>query len=433
MATKRSLLVSLLLQEKPPDYQQYCSILVRVSNRPSVLRNLFQDESTRDSVSLNIDRVLSRLQKLFEASKSVGVTQEVSEGLFQGIVLPLIRAQDDLLSIDQILHLFGSALPLVLRHFSSYLRQVAEVLLSIEGLLDRLLSHEAYSAILYDWFTSKGNTFDESLIKRITDKVIAMCDNCSADHNIEPVSQKWDALKKLVISLTGFIQTVEEQENMELRKSRDLPLLAGMTMLDRDDKKAYRARQQTARSLKVPESLLKQLAFFNTTKPESLRALQIALGKLQGEDTHSLMLVALESLPCRLCWERLTGSSTLPKKTLLTSETRRTDTNTKYDIFGQKIGLWKILLSDKALRSSRKLARTGRFLLLPAKNIFLMRLLTQSRCLQSRGTEAERASWWRLEGERRLPLCRLKATKTGDENPNPPGHGHSQAVSTVAD
>lgn len=350
-----SQLSSLLLRTKSPSHLEYT---IAVSSISSWNLNVFQDESNRDSVLLHADRVLSRLQKLFEAFQQQNLHQDVSEGLVRGLVLPLIQDDDPLITVDQAIPLVGSALPIVTKASSLCIRVVAKILLDVDGLLERLLSHERYIVVLKEWFSSKNSHLEKILVKRLTDKLVGMCDNCSGRHGIQTVCQEWHTVKALMESLATLAHSVEGEEMKQHQKTRDLPLLAGMRILDRDDKKTNQARQAKQRELSIPEPTWQQLSSLGIKKPESLRAVQTIQEELESERTTSILRTVIDTYPCRLCWEMVTGKSSLPVYKVKLSENTK-GSSFKCDIFGKRIGLWKVLLTDRAFKSSRKLARTG--------------------------------------------------------------------------
>lgn len=374
MASQKAMLSSLLLRTRPPSHLEY---IIAVSSVSSWNLDIFQDESNRESILIHADRVLSRLQRLFEAFQQQDLSQDISEGLVRGLVLPLIQDDDPLITVDQAFSLVGAALPTVTKSSSSCIREVAKILLDVDGLLERLLSHELYITVLKKWLSSKNSQLDMTLVKRLTDKLVGMCDNCTDRHGIQTVCQEWHTVKALMESLATLAHSVGSEEIKQHQKAQDLPLLAGMKMLDRDDKKTHRARQAKQRELNIPELTLLQLSSLGIKKPESLRALQTIQQELASERAISILRSVIDTYPCRFCWEMVTGMSSLPVYEFRAPESTK-GSSVKCDLFGKRIGLWKVLLTDRAFKSSRKLARTGTSI--PNSNQYFD-LLTQYRVL----------------------------------------------------
>ena len=262
-----------------------------------------------------------------------------------------------MLALDQTLRLFGSAIPALLNKPSSFLHNIADVLLGVEGLFERLISDGTYSTALKSWLSSKQNYLDNAQIKAITGKLFHMCDICPGDHEITSISERWHITVSLVDSLKLVLKSVQEGELKNLKSGKDLPQLSDMKVLSGDTKKENRTQRRVQPDFYLPDEILQQMTLLGLSKPTSSRALSAVLESLETE-TQSFMHAALETFPCRPCSEILTGNlavQTLPS----ISSGKSVDANKKYSIFGKRVGLWKVLLSDRALKSSRKLARAG--------------------------------------------------------------------------
>ena len=83
-------------------------------------------------------------------------------------------------------------------------------------------------------------------------------------------------------SLEALARSIGEDESRSLQKTRDLPLLAGMRILNSDDKKTNIARQSKTKGFTIPESILKQLSSLDIGRPGSLRAIQSVQEELEG-------------------------------------------------------------------------------------------------------------------------------------------------------
>ena len=358
MSTEKLPLVVLLLKEATPERHEYHAVLSTISTYTHRVHNILEHEATRDLVVLNADRVVPRLEKLWEAMKTTELPRDLPENLFQGLVFPLIESQSGILSLDQSLNLAGLAIPVFLKRHSPYLHQVAVTLLGVDGLLERLASHGVYSSALKEWLSSSKNYLNDLQVKTVTEKLFYICDSCTADHDTSIVSERWHKVNPLVDSLKSLLKSLQDNEQKSLKSTRDLPRLADMKVLSGNDKKENRARRDTYSEFRVPDDILEQMTSLGMPIPGSSRAISSSIEQLEKE-IPSFMLAALESFPCRICWERLTGTSTTPAHGPIAPVTS-TDIDIKYDIFGKRVGLWKVLMSEQVLKSSRKLARAGK-------------------------------------------------------------------------
>ena len=352
-------LLAFLSQESPPSHLEYSTTALSILSYSSDLLRIFHDQSTRDLVLLHAERVLPRLEKLFKALQATQLSPNVSEELVKGLVLPLIQGNDQPVTVDQAFSLVGSAIPIIAKISPSCFGKAAEILIKFDGLLERLFSHERYSEVLKELFISKKGHIGKSLIMRLTDKLVSMTHDCNTSHDIEPTCHEWEIVRPLMASLGTLARSIGEDESRSYQKTGDLPLLAGMRMLNSDDKKTNLARQSKPKGLTIPESILQQLSSLNIGRPGSLRAIQSVQEELESERVDSILRTILESYPCRFCWERSTGSMTIPKHKIKSPE-HSIGSGAKYDIFGKRVGLWKVLLSDRAFKSCKKLAQAGK-------------------------------------------------------------------------
>ena len=119
-------------------------------------------------------------------SKPLKLYPNVSEELVKSLVLPLIQGNDQLITVDQYFSLVGSAIPIIAKTSLSCFGKAAAILIAVDGLFERPLSHERYIEALKELFISKKDHVGKSLTMRLTDKLVLMTHECSASHDIEP-------------------------------------------------------------------------------------------------------------------------------------------------------------------------------------------------------------------------------------------------------
>lgn len=362
MASVQTPWTSILLQEKP-GLHEYNHALSNVEKYYTRLERAMEDGSIHDQLVLNPDQTHARLLRSFEILRAKQLPGPVAEEIFKTMVLRFIH--DNIFSLQQIVQLVGSALPLIIKQHSQFLRELANTLLSSQGLFDHLVANEKYTVVLKEWLLSKRNHLPLALSRQVGDRLIAMCNACSADHGTDDIVESWDIAQKLIESINSLIDTSYEEE-LNRAKVENLPPLESMKVLSRDDKKSTPAQQapkkEVKKEFKVSSEILRQMDHFNIPSPLSARGLTHAAEHLQNEIIPALMRSALESFPCRICLDRLTTGSltgTLASSTDLPSE-RTTAPGSSQDIFGKRVGLWKVLLSDIAFKNAKKLVRGGK-------------------------------------------------------------------------
>lgn len=383
-------LTALLVQEADLGLHEYNHALSSIDKYYRRLHDEMQSESVHDQIVLNPNRALQRLQKCFEILRTKNLPTPVSGELFTSLVLPLIPPRDNILTTMQCADLVGSALPLVTRHPSSpYLRQLASTLLPITHLLDILIAHEKYSMLLNVWLLSKRHNLDLDVMTQIAKRLIDLCESCTADHGTVATSETLKKAETLMESLRSLIRAAQEKKQKS-QKIENLPPLEQMKALGVDDKKSHHARQDSAPNIKIPATVLEDLHLFGIQALASIRGLTDSLDQLETNTIPSMMRAALKSFPCRPCMERLTGETVAFSKLADVQPFPTKGSGHSYDIFGKRVGLWKVLLSDTALTDARKLARAGNY-----RHPFILdSRLIQSRQICSRCEEAQGAGQW---------------------------------------
>ncbi|KAJ5757424.1 uncharacterized protein N7511_006118 [Penicillium nucicola] len=348
---------SILLQKKP-GLHEYNHALNNVEKYYSRLHTAMQSENVRDQLSLNPDQIHSRLLKSFEILRTKQLSGPVAEEILKVMVLSFVN--DDIFSPAQVIQLVGSSLPIIPKQslHSQYLRGVIDMLLASQGLLDHLVANEEYSTVFKTWL-SPGNNLPTSILRRAGAKIISVCKACSADHGTASISESWDIAVQLETSLTSLEKS--HAENSKHVSVKSLPPLETMKALTLDDKKSHSSQlnEQPKNDLLIPDETLAQLRLFDINIPISSRGMTLACEKIQTEILPQLLRCALETFPCRMCLDRLSGGLS-PLDLVIPTEPQSAGSTTQLDyaqeIFGKRIGLWKVLLSDTALKSASILA-----------------------------------------------------------------------------
>ncbi|KUM63621.1 hypothetical protein ACN42_g3458 [Penicillium freii] len=363
MASVQTPWTLILLQEKP-GLHEYNHALSSVEKYYTRLQRAMQDGAIHDQLVLKPDQTHSRLMRSFEILRAKQLPSPVAEEIFKTMVLPFVH--DNIFSPPQRIQLVGAALPLITKQHSQFLRDLTNTLLSSHDLFDHLVANEKYTVVLKEWLLSKRNHLPIALSRQVGDRLISMCNACSADHGTGAIVESWDIAQKLIESINSLIDTSYEEE-LKRVKVENLPPLESMKVLNRDDKKSTPAQRGTKKEcqneFKISDEILQQMNHFDLPPPLSARGLTHVGEQLQNEIIPALMRSALESFPCRICLDRLTTGSlagTLASSADLPSD-RTTAPGSTQDIFGKRVGIWKVLLSDIAFKNAKKLVHGGDF------------------------------------------------------------------------
>lgn len=350
---------TLLLQASEPGHHEYRHMLSSIDKYYTRLETAMQDEVVRDQFVLNPGRALSRIEKCFDTlRKEKKLDARVAEAIFRGVVAYLVNSPDHDLSPQQAVQLVGSVLPVIVEYPGAYLQLVANLLLTYERLFEHLIAHESHSVALKKWLLSKNTRLNVNILAAITQRLMVMCGNCHS-HGLEDMCETWKKATSSIASLEKTLRT-QQQENLQPKLKKDLPSLASMKVLRQDDKKSNKARHEESNTFFIDASMQEDLQLLGCPPVSSAGTLPHALDFLRNEKIPDLMHEALESFPCRVCLERLTGSISTPAEPDLASS-HNVDVGSSVDLFGKQIGPWKVLLSDAAVKAAKNLARQGRY------------------------------------------------------------------------
>jgi hypothetical protein len=361
MAPTQTPWTSLLLQEKPGHYDLTQSLL-NIERYYLRLQKAMDSEVIRDQLLFKPDQTHSHLLRSFEILQTKNLPGPVADMIFEAMVVPFIG--DKTFSQEQTVQLVGSALPLLVKNPTQYLRDVTGILLCFEELLDHMIANEKYAKVLKTLLLSNKFYFPLALVQRVGQKLIGMCSNCSADHGTSAIAESWGIAHSLIASLSEMIEVVSKDERDRTHPENfpplKLPSLKSMKVLSADDKKTLTQKTPT-KDLMISDEIITQLKHFNIPIPTFARGLTHAVDRLQNEIIPSLMRSALETFPCRCCLDRLTKGSLAD-----TFSGQRnvpihgsSEVINPQDIFGKPLGIWKVLLSDVAFKNIQKIARSG--------------------------------------------------------------------------
>lgn len=361
MEAPRPPLCTLLLQNTEPGLHDYNHLLASIDKYYTRLQVGMQDEALRDQIVFNPERAVSRLHKAFKILKDQKLSASIAEEIFRSVVENLVNSPDHLLTPEQAIQLVGSFLPIVARYPGAYFQLVADFLLAYEGMFEHLVADEKHCTAMKSWLLSKKTYLEIQILTKITGRLVFMFDNCS-DHGVSDVSESWYRARTLISSLKGLIQSHRE-ENQKGTQKENLPPVENMRVLNPDDKKTNQASVVKTQkgTFKIPQIVLDGLEALNGPKISSAGHLSHALEFIQNAKIPELLHKALDSFPCRLCLERLTGTATTFSGLPIQLNCLNLSNSPSIDIFGTKVGLWKVLLSDAATKNAKKLARAGGF------------------------------------------------------------------------
>ncbi|OCL09185.1 hypothetical protein AOQ84DRAFT_221144 [Glonium stellatum] len=375
--SKRSSLSTLLLSDGEPTFALYDDVIESVTENPEQISALLSD-NIRDRILIYITTRGDRLIHIFYLLHFRRLTTGRIAAQIISLLLSLVPSLYELVDEATLLKLIVYALCAVLPCYPPTLGNLVTVIADCGNLIERLTSDRSCSEVIRDWARSSRSTIrDAATLEMWTRRVVEMTSSCTSDHGVGEEIQRWSALMSLKSSLLELEHMHAQQTSKSQYQSSNsnLPLLAGMTQLAKDDKKTHRGRQQNPndRLPDLKDDVVELLGTFDLPVPVSCRMLRNTIERLETEETVAILCAAVATFPCRLCNEaarhvsRPTGAAN--------SATRDEDAEAAQkpglDVLGKRMGNWKVLLSKQALKSIQDLNHSGAFSPVKAKLIDL--------------------------------------------------------------
>lgn len=364
--SKRSCLSTLLLSDGEPTSTLYDDVIESVTENPEQISALMSD-NIRDRVLIHITSRGDRLIHFFHLLHFRRLTTGKIAAQIVRLLLSLIPSLYELVDEATLLKLIVYALCAVLPCYPPTLGNLVTVIADCGNLMERLTSDRSCSEVIKDWALSSRNTVrDAATLEMWTRRVMEMTSSCTSDHGVAEEIQRWSALMSLKSSLLELEHMHAQQTGKFQYQSSnsDLPLLAGMTQLIKDDKKTHRARQQKPNDClpDLKDDVVELLGAFDLPVPASCRMLRNTIERLESEETIAILCAAVATFPCRLCNEAAHHASSRPTEAA-NSATRDEDAEAArklgLDVLGKRMGNWKVLLSKQALKSIQDLNHSG--------------------------------------------------------------------------
>jgi len=184
-----------------------------------------------------------------------------------------------------------------------------------------------------------------------------LCSNCRGNHGVGEELTRWNSLLCLKKSINSILEA--QNENRERLSRLNLPPsgFSGMRVLSKDEKKSGVATAVTPTFSLSPEDL-ENFALFNLKVPTGIGSLESTVAWLEEKEAFRLFHALVKSFPCALCLRGEISRSTPRVPSTSFSLATLPDSFTGI-LFGQKLGPWKINLSEKAFKDLQMSSKEG--------------------------------------------------------------------------
>ena len=358
---KRSALLGLLEAEFEPTQKFYNDVVDDVIKNPQLI-NCLSEESVRDDFLILLTTRHHRLAKVFhrlhlvvrQNAKSMAAS-ETGLGSAE-LLVDILPYLHQLLETTKVLDFVVPALEVCF--FSSQrlaLHELASLLAKSGTLLEHLVSDHVGAEIIRQWISMQSPAaLGTETLEVWTERLVSMVDNCAIDHDVADSIQQWHLLKTLKESLrkVNHGNSIASGKRPALATRHDLPALATMTQLNKDDKKSRLAEHQDTNNAipSLRDDDKRSLKAFGIHVPGSKNSLREVIKRLEGQETSSILLAITSKLPCYLCTSSL-GDSSQASNGETHYESSQAVPTPHMETLDKGIGIWKVLLSPQALKS----------------------------------------------------------------------------------
>ena len=335
-----SVLFALFEAEHEPSPTMYKDSVSQVVLQPERIRDLCSE-----NVKIHLAARTNRSTILFQYLQS-GLSQHTSQKVNEvaaetsDMLLRLLPELHELIGTVDVTRPLAAALAVCfLSTQPTGLRRLAAVLCRCGSTLEMFATEPCGTEVFGRWVSLPQNlAFDVATQNTWTERLVAMVLSCPGDHDIAPALQRWEQLTALKKALRSLETRLLREENT--RSTRPQTTKSALSMLDND--------------------LKKLLSEVDLPIPGSRRMVQNHIETLSIGPTSSVLRSIVASLPCKHCASGL-GGPPLRVNAELKERPSQPSSNLDIDIFGKSLGIWKVLLSDKALKSIQKIRMQGLF------------------------------------------------------------------------
>ncbi|KAL8960651.1 MAG: hypothetical protein Q9193_002684 [Seirophora villosa] len=355
-------ILELLAAEGEPKDREYQNVCLRIKAQPSLISDLANDDQSVD-LTFHLVHHEKRLVRLFCAlfsAKSQRSGPFPSQGIIAAIIIlskkfvPILQGINMFLCLELLL---TTLLP-CMNDSPTNVRDMASLLVCHENIVRQLVCNdsgvEAIKAFVHSPDpATRSVRIQEAWMKKLGGLITA----CNTDHGLSAELRVWEDLK--------YAKGLLHQAEQHLARNQQVANFAHMHELSPQDRHLLFSQHfgsQTV-SLDMPASLCEVLGKLGIDTPTSLAQLRQVIEDVEGPKTLALLRTLVGSFPCVWCKLALQQGQDVPHDKNLAVESNITSTHEDFspDVFGQRVGIWDVLLSTSALTTlqDRQRAKTA--------------------------------------------------------------------------
>ena len=326
--------LKLLAREEEPPFRVLQKTATLLAGNPDVLLELMKHDLSDDFLGLLELHVARFSRILLELGGRVRNKDEYSLQLTP-FVRYLVRSIKDMLAQGEYRDLLDAALQLCLANRNRW--QLVEELVGQDRTIELLILSAEKNSKLLQWFLDIAEEGADALVlANWTQRVVALIDVCSSDHQVSATLSKWRKIE----SLSHALRTVIDDD------------------LDTTQASAKSLRSSShVKNAVIDHHTSLLFLDFNLAIPRSQGLYRHHLDVLSHRETLLILKRLLRSYPCGLCQRAGRYDGTPPK---ITDGVEKAfyEHDTFTDSFTQnakRLGEWQVVLSSQAFQKFRSL------------------------------------------------------------------------------
>lgn len=349
------------------------SLHAKISSHAARIGTFLADESARTDFLTDFNDYTSHLldflafnEKMHaELGRRTG-SQSISREVLELVCSMLSYPEFDLADADTMDKLVVEALKHALPLQPAALKELATKLAEKPGLLERVASAQEGAEAIRSLFSVHFVNSMPSISNAWAQKLVGLCSVCTGSpicHGIATEVEKWRALTEIIAALETHQREIQEAPQPHYARAPTAAVV--IRRLDADEKRSFSAARRRSSVLEpeippLPERVAMMLDGLHLQQPRSSRAIAVLLEQVRGVEMPAIVQALLPTFPCRPCYDLSKDPKALVEKDKRIMRARADsgfcfENPTKEEtLFGEMIGLWKVLLSAAALKDIQK-------------------------------------------------------------------------------
>ncbi|KAF8445555.1 hypothetical protein BDZ91DRAFT_803569 [Kalaharituber pfeilii] len=394
-----------VLSNKPFSTQDFGKLHVELAKDPDATGLLLTSETNRalflSDFSERIQRIITWLECILEANiiSKVPFNKDIIHNFTSHLVIPLLDSSyseffltrgfpELIISTIQLSYIYRSHSTTGPKSYKILLERVSKIPDLIQRILPSIDGAKVIQTILAE-AQSGAEIRSFGTVQTLAEwmKVaVKLCQECRANHYVKDELYRWSSLLELQNTLKRVLK-------VEITRRSQVTQLPQLTTSQ------YKTTPASPSGVPLSAADLRTLKLFNICPPAGIGAVEATIEQLQEKETFRLFQAFVKSFPCAACFHINTVTSAFLTRANPLSFSAPPDSFTG-TLLGQKMGPWRVCLSEKAFQDTLASIKDGHFTMITRKLRELasgnwdLKSLRQQQMILGQADEKEHVPLW---------------------------------------